>query len=109
MLWNCPHCQQPITQKTLKMVKLETEGGRRALQCPACNQEVEMNVHSAEYWQLLIMLAGLPFLWWASKTGSDFAMVVAGAVVAAGIFSTLYVRKRILGPWKRFRAPAGKT
>jgi hypothetical protein len=109
MLWNCPHCQQPINQKTLKMVKLEAEGGRRALQCPHCSKEVEMNVNSAEYWQLLIMLAGLPVLWWASKTGSDFAMIVAGIVVAAGIFSTLYIKKRILGPWKRFRAPAGKA
>jgi hypothetical protein len=91
------------------MVKLESEGGRRALQCPACGKEVEMNVHSAEYMQLLIMLAGLPFLWWASKSGTDFAMIVAGVVVAGGIIATLYVKKRILGPWKRFRAPTGKS
>ena len=108
MLWNCPHCDNSINQKSLRMVKKEAEGGRRALYCPACNDEVEMHVHPAEYWQLLIMLAGLPLLWWASKTGTNFAMGVAAVVVVAGIAATIYVKKRILGPWRRFRAPAGK-
>ena len=67
-----------------------------------------MQVHPAEYWQLLVMVAGLPFLWIASKAGTDFTMILAGIVVAAGIFATIYVKKRILGPWQRFRAPTGK-
>ena len=105
MIWNCPRCMQPITQKTLKLVKLEKEGGRRALFCPSCNGEIEMDVHPAEYWQLLIMVLGLPFLWWASKSGTDLAMGVAALVVVAGIGSTIYIKKSILGPWRRFREP----
>jgi len=62
MLWNCPYCNHPITPKTLKSVKLEAEDGRRAMLCPACDQEVEMDVHPAEYWQLAIPAVGLLFL-----------------------------------------------
>ena len=108
MLWNCPHCNQPITQKTLVSVKLEAEGGRRALQCPACKGEVEMNVHPAEYWQLVIPALGFLFLWWASKAGTSSAMALAGGVVVAGLGTTFAIKKRVLGHWRRFRAPAPK-
>jgi hypothetical protein len=107
MLWNCPHCAQAISPKTLKSVKLENEGGRRALQCPACAQEVEMNVHRSEYWQLAIPAVGLVVLWWASRSGTQSAMILAAVVVGAGFVATLVLKKRVLGSWQRFRAPAG--
>ena len=109
MLWNCPYCNHTITPKTLKSVKLEAEDGRRAMLCPACDQEVEMDVHPAEYWQLAIPAVGLLFLWWASKSGGDTAMVLAGGVVAAGLVTTMVVKKRVLGSWRRFRIPPGKA
>lgn len=108
MYWNCPHCDTVITGKTLKSVKLETEGGRRALKCPACDREIEMNVHPAEYWQLAVPALGFVFLWWASKAGTQTAMGLAGAVIVVGLGATLYVKKRVLGPWRRFKAPAAR-
>ena len=103
MLWNCPHCNHRITPKSLKATRIEAEAGRRAMLCPACNAEVEMNVHPAEYWQLAIPAVGLLFLWWASKAGSNASMIIAGVVVAAGLVATIVIRKRFLGQWRRFR------
>ena len=68
-----------------------------------------MDVHPAEYWQLAIPAVGLLFLWWASKSGGDTAMVLAGGVVAAGLVTTMVVKKRVLGAWRRFRIPPGKA
>jgi hypothetical protein len=109
MLWNCPHCEFRITPKTMKSVKLDNEGGRRALQCPACSKEIEMHVHPAEYWQLVIPAIGFLFLYWASKNGGDAAMVMAGVVVAGGLVATMVVKKRVLGQWRRFRAVSPKA
>lgn len=109
MLWNCPHCQAPITQKTVKSVKLEAEGGRRAMQCPSCDKEVEYNIHPAEYWQLVIPLVGLLALWWASKNGSNQATMAAAVIIGGGLVATMVVKKRVLGAWQRFRAPASRA
>jgi hypothetical protein len=109
MLWNCPHCDFRITPRNMKSVKLESEGGRRALQCPSCAGEIEMHVHPAEYWQLAIPAVGFLFLYWAGKNGGDAAMVIAGAVVASGLVATMVVKKRVLGHWRRFRAVAPKS
>ena len=108
MLWNCPHCQQHITPKTVKSVKLAAEGNRRAMLCPACDGEVEMSVHPAEYRQLAIPALGLFVLWWASKAGTTASRVIAAVAVAAGLISTIYINKRVLNTWQRFRAPGAK-
>ena len=105
MHWNCPHCDVVINNRTLKSVKLEAEGGRRALLCPGCGKEIEMNVHPAEYWQLAIPAVGFLFLWWASKSGHQSAMGLAGGVVVLGLGATMYVKKKVLGGWRRFRRP----
>ena len=109
MLWNCPHCNQHITPKTLKSVPNPSGEKGRTLRCPHCNGEVEMNVHTAEYRQIAIPCLGLGVLWWAGKTGTTFAMVIAAIAVAGGLASTMYINKRVLKNWQRFRAATGKS
>ena len=105
MLWNCPHCQLGISPKTIKAEHIPHEGNRRAMRCPHCNAEVEMNVHPAEYWQVVIPVLGLFALWTASRNGSTPSMVMAAIVVGGGLIATLYIRNKTLGMWQRFRAP----
>ena len=106
MYWNCPHCDTVITNRTLKSVK--HEDGRRALQCPSCGKDIEMNVHPAEYWQLAIPAVGFVVLWFASKSGSQNATALAGGVIMLGLGATFWVKKHVLGPWRRFRIPGDK-
>jgi hypothetical protein len=107
MLWNCPHCQHAITNRTIKSVKVASENNRRAMQCPACQGEVEMNVHSSEYWQIIIPVLGLLALWGASKNSNSTAsMVLAAIMVGGGLAATLYIKNVLLKRWQRFRVPA---
>ncbi|MBL8376433.1 MAG: hypothetical protein JNM79_01030 [Burkholderiales bacterium] len=107
MLWNCPHCGLPISTKTIISTRLANEGNRRAMFCPHCRAEVEMNVNPVEYWQLILPVLGLLALWGASRNGSQASMVLAAVVVGAGFFGTIYVNKRLLATWQRFRKPKG--
>lgn len=114
MLWNCPHCQQGISPKTIKSERIAAPDGkdskdrhRRVMRCPHCNGEVEMNVHPSEYWQVVIPGLGLFALWNASRDVSSIAtMVMAAIVVGGGLIATLYIRNKVLGHWQRFRAPS---
>ena len=106
MLWNCPHCQHLISNRTIKSVKLPSQNNRRAMHCPACNNEVEMNVHPSEYWQIIIPVLGLLALWGASKNSNSTAsMVLAAVMVGGGLAATLYIKAVVLRQWQRFRAP----
>lgn len=105
MLWNCPHCQQGISPKTVKTERIAAEGNRRVMRCPACNDEVETNVHPAEYWQVVIPILGLLALWGASRNGTQASMVLAAIVVVGGLVATLYIKTKSLGRWQRFRKP----
>ena len=107
MLWNCPHCPQGISPKTVKSERIAAEGNRRAMRCPHCNGELEMNVHPAEYWQVVIPVLGLFALWSASRNGSTASMAMAALVVGGGLAATLYIKNKVLALWQRFRAPAG--
>ena len=110
MLWNCPHCQLGITPKTIKSEQIADPGGkngkRRVMRCPHCQAEVEMNIHPAEYWQVVIPVLGLFALWGASRNGSTASMVLAAIVVGGGLVATLYIRNTLLGLWQRLRAPS---
>ena len=75
------------------------------MRCPACNGEVEMNVHPAEYWQVVIPVLGLFALWGASRNGSTTSMVMAAMVVGGGLAATLYIKNKLLGRWQRLRLP----
>lgn len=109
MLWNCPHCPHGISPKTIKSERIadasQPQGKRRVMRCPACNGEVETNIHPAEYWQVVIPGLGLFALWGASRNGSTASMVVAAVVVGGGLAATLYIRNKLLARWQRFRAP----
>ena len=106
MLWNCPHCQHAITNRTIKSVKVACENNRRAMQCPACSNEVEMNVHSSEYWQIIIPVLGLLALWGASRNpNSTASMILAAVFVGGGLAATLYIKAVLLKHWQRFRVP----
>ena len=110
MLWNCPHCQHAITDRTIKSVKVASEKNRRAMQCPACQGEVEMNVHSSEYWQIIIPVLGLLALWGASRNSNSTAsMVLAAVMVGGGLVATLYIKIVLLKRWQRFRLPGAQT
>ncbi len=111
MLWNCPHCQQGISPKTIKSERVadadKPQEKRRVMRCPHCNGEVEMNVHPSEYWQVVIPGLGLFALWNASRDVSSIAtMVMAAIVVGGGLIATLYIRNKVLGLWQRFRTPS---
>ena len=106
MLWNCPHCPHGISPKTIKSERIAAEGNRRAMRCPTCNGEVEMNVHPSEYWQVVIPVLGLLSLWGASHKGTTASMVLAAVVVGGGLIATLYIRNKVLARWQRFRAPS---
>ena len=45
-------------------------GERRVMRCPACNGEVEMNIHDAEYWQVVIQVVGLFARWGHGATAA---------------------------------------
>ena len=106
MLWNCPHCQHTINNRTIKSVKVASEKNRRAMQCPACSNEVEMNVHSSEYWQIIIPVLGLLALWGASRNpNSTASMILAAVFVGGGLAATLYIKAVLLKHWQRFRVP----
>ena len=105
MLWNCPHCQQGISPKTIVSERIAHEGNRRAMRCPHCKAEVAMNIHPAEYWQVVIPVLGLFALWGASRNGSTASMVMAAIVVSGGLIATLYIRNKLLARWQRLRVP----
>ena len=110
MLWNCPHCQLGITPKTIKSERIADVANpaeqRRVMRCPHCDREVEMNIHPAEYWQVVIPGLGLFALWIASRNDSTASMVMAAIVVGGGLVATLYIRNKLLGLWQRLRAPS---
>lgn len=105
MLWTCPHCQHPVSTKTVVSTRVANEENRRAWFCPHCRAEMEMNVNPAEYWQLFIPALGLLALWGASRTGTQESMALAAVVVIGGIVATLYINKKLLANWQRFRKP----
>ena len=109
MLWNCPHCPHTLSPKTIKSERIAVEGNRRAMRCPACNGEVEMNVHPSEYWQVVIPLLGLFALWGASRNTSTASLVMAAVVVGGGLAATLYIRNQLLARWQRFRVPSASA
>ncbi len=109
MLYDCPHCGESLKRKLIRTVAAPGERkflpSKTIAQCPLCGEKLENNPHPAEnkLALLVVPLVGLMLLKDHLESPKT-VMLVLGASWALFAMGSLFIERKYLRDWQRYKA-----